>query len=130
MAARRDEMEFLERDRALDALRRLLWQADEGRGSLLLLGGEAGVGKTTLLRRFIHEARSRARVLVGHCDALSTSRALGPLFDVEEPGLNRLLEAGAPRDRIFQTLLTSFSARTRATLLAIEDAHWADEATL
>jgi DNA-binding CsgD family transcriptional regulator len=123
-------MELLERDLALDVLRRLLWQADEGRGSLLLLGGEAGVGKTTLLRRFLVEASSRARVLIGHCDALSTPRALGPLFDVGEPALNRLLDAGAPRDRIFQTLLARFNSRTRATLLAIEDAHWADEATL
>lgn len=123
-------MELLERDSALETLRRLLWQADEGRGSLLLLSGEAGVGKTTLLRRFLDEASSRARILIGHCDALSTPRALGPLIDVNDPTLNRLLDDGTPRDRIFQTLLAHFAARTRATLLAIEDVHWADEATL
>ena len=44
-------MELLERSDALDAMHRLLRQAGDGRGCLLLLGGEAGVGKTALLGR-------------------------------------------------------------------------------
>ena len=48
-----------------------------GRGRLAFVSGEAGVGKTALLRRFCAGER-RARVLWGACDALFTPRALGP----------------------------------------------------
>jgi DNA-binding CsgD family transcriptional regulator/tetratricopeptide (TPR) repeat protein len=123
-------MELLERDQALEELRCLLRQADAGRGCLLFLGGEAGVGKTSLLRRFIAEAQDSVRALVGHCDALSTPRPLGPLFDIGDSALTRLLDEHAPRDLLFRTLLSRLTSRTRGTLLAIEDAHWADEATL
>lgn len=123
-------MELLERHCALEDLRHLLHNADRQRGSLLLLGGEAGVGKTSLLQLFAAEARASARVLIGHCDALSTPRALGPLYDFADATLDRLLEANATRDSLLQAILASFAARPRPTLLAIEDAHWADEATL
>jgi DNA-binding CsgD family transcriptional regulator/tetratricopeptide (TPR) repeat protein len=123
-------MELLERDGVLDELHRLLRQAADGRGRLLLLGGEAGVGKTSVLRRFSSEAATCARVLLGHCDPLSTPRALGPLFDIDHPLLNRHLAEDAPRDTIFRAVLACFASTSRPTLLAIEDAHWADEATL
>lgn len=123
-------MELLERHCAQEDLRLMLRNADRQRGSLLLLGGEAGVGKTSLLQQFSTEARSSARVLIGHCDALSTPRALGPLYDIADPTLERLLADHAPRETLLRALLASFAARPQATLLAIEDAHWADEATL
>jgi DNA-binding CsgD family transcriptional regulator/tetratricopeptide (TPR) repeat protein len=123
-------MELLERDHLLDNLHSLLGQAEGGHGRLLLVGGEAGVGKTTLLGRFIEQARARARIWLGHCDALSTPRALGPLFDLGEPTLHRLLENNASREALFHALLDGLATRAGATLLAIEDVHWADEATL
>ncbi len=69
-------MDLLERDPILGELHRLLSEAHEGRGSLLLLGGEAGAGKTTLVRRLSDEVRSQAHVLLGQCDNLSTPREL------------------------------------------------------
>ena len=53
-------------------------------GRLVLVGGEAGVGKTVLLRHFCGQERRSARVLWGACDALFTPRPLGPLLDVAE----------------------------------------------
>jgi predicted ATP-dependent serine protease len=50
-------MDLQERDEFLDTLRRLLQDAGERRGCFLV-GGEAGVGKTALLRRLTVEARS------------------------------------------------------------------------
>jgi predicted ATPase len=47
-------------------------------GRLILVGGEAGVGKTALVREF-SEGR---RVLWGACDPLHTPRPLGPLLDL------------------------------------------------
>ena len=44
------------------------------------MAGEAGVGKTLLLRRFC--APRAARVLWGDCDALFTRSPLGPLTDI------------------------------------------------
>ena len=125
-------MELLERAPFRDELGRLLRLAGQGRGSMLLLGGEAGSGKTVLLRRFAGEVGGRARFLVGACDALSTPRALGPLLDVADadPTLHRLLGELAPRDRLFASLLATLRSGPRPTLLVIEDAHWADEATL
>ncbi len=125
-------MDLLERDAVLDDLHRLLREAGDGRGRLLFLGGEAGVGKTALLRQFTADARSTAIVMRGHCDALSTPQALGPLFDVAgtDPSLQRLLGGSTPRDLLFRGVLDRLTRGSRAVLLAIEDAHWADEATL
>ncbi|MGH2562862.1 MAG: ATP-binding protein, partial [Thermomicrobiales bacterium] len=75
-------MELLERTPYLRELDGLLREAAAGRGRLVLLGGEAGVGKTSLVRRFASEAHPTARVLAGACDPLSTPRPLGPLLDI------------------------------------------------
>lgn len=125
-------MDLLERDDVLVELRRLLHEARETRGCLLLIGGEAGVGKTALAPCFAEEARTAASVMLGQCDALSTPRALGPLFDVAtaDPALRRLLSDSAPRDLLFRAVLARFRSGGPSVMLVIEDAHWADEATL
>jgi ATP/maltotriose-dependent transcriptional regulator MalT len=51
------------------------------RGRLVLVGGEAGVGKTALLRRFCDNRAGRARVLWGACDALFTPADAGGPFE-------------------------------------------------
>ncbi len=98
----------------------------------MLIGGEAGSGQAALLRHFADIASPIATVLIGHCEALSTPRALGPLFDVAfaEPTLVQLLNASAPRDHLFRAVLTRLSSGARPTVLGIGDADWADEATL
>jgi DNA-binding CsgD family transcriptional regulator len=123
-------MDLLERDHVWQELQRLLAQARAGHGCLLLLGGEAGIGKTVLLRALRDDVQPSARVVVGHCDALSTPRALGPLFDFDDPSLNQLLTENASRDVIFRQVLTEVCNRGPLTLMTIEDIHWADEATL
>jgi ATP/maltotriose-dependent transcriptional regulator MalT len=125
-------MDLLERDHALDTMRQRLHDAAESHGWLLLVGGEAGVGKTTLLRHFIEDARVSAHVMIGHCDALSTPRPLGPLFDVasSDLALNRLLLDNSPRELLFRMVLNRLSGSRNPVILVIEDAHWADEATL
>jgi predicted ATPase len=126
-------MELLERQAYCEELQALLRRAAEGRGCLALLGGEAGVGKSALIGQFIESVRGRARVLVGVCDPLSTPRPLGPLLDVASAlggEVGRLLQEDARRDRVFEAVLAELSVGTRPTVFVVEDAHWADEATL
>lgn len=124
-------MELLERAEALDVLVDGLRGAASGSGSVVLVAGEAGLGKTVLLRTFAADARRRADVLWGLCDSLSTPRPLGPLRDVADelggtvPGL---LRDGAPPHELFAAVLEELRAPPR--VIVVEDLHWADEATL
>jgi predicted ATPase len=75
-------MELLEREAFLEALEGLPPGAGGGRGCPVLVGGEAGTGKTALVRAFCDRHLTDARVLWGACDALRTPRPLGPLLDI------------------------------------------------
>ena len=126
-------MELLEREQHLGALDGWLKEAAAGCGRIVFIGGEAGVGKTSLVDRFCRLAHGRARVLRGACDALSTPRPLGPLLDVAAIAggeLDRLLSEDAAPDRVFRATLAELNAGLTPTVVVIEDAHWADEATL
>ena len=127
-------MELLERDTFLADLERLLADAAAGRGRLVFVGGEAGVGKTAFVGRVAESARKTARVLVGACDPMSTPRPLAPVLDIAATvggTLERLLaDSGQPRHRILRAILGELSGGLRPTLAVFEDAHWADEATL
>ena len=75
---------LLERSEQLDALDgHLAAVREQGRGRLVLIAGEAGIGKTALVRAFCGAAAAAA-VLWGACDALFTPRPLGPFVDIAE----------------------------------------------
>lgn len=123
---------FLEREEQLGALCAALERSSPGHGRLVFVAGEAGVGKTTLLRRFCEEPGGSARVLWGFCDSLFTPGPLGPLLDVSRTTrgeLEQAVLAGAgPRD-VHRALLAELGEES-PTILVLEDLHWADEATL
>lgn len=124
---------LLERDPFLDALLTAKKQADSGRGRTVLVEGEAGIGKTTLLQEFAGRANSGAKVLWGWCEALSTPRPLGPLQDMArrlDPAIADLVDNAARPDRLFAALLNTLQAAESTTVMIFEDVHWADEATL
>jgi DNA-binding CsgD family transcriptional regulator/tetratricopeptide (TPR) repeat protein len=126
-------MPLLERQSALDTLGGWFAEARAGRGRLVLVGGEAGVGKTSLVNEFALRQRPVARVLWGACDPLTTPRPLGPLADMAPAlggRLDQLLRDEAPREVLFPALLGRLRDSRVATVLVIEDVHWADEATL
>jgi DNA-binding CsgD family transcriptional regulator len=124
-------VDLLERAKPLEELVRLASEASCGRGSLVLVGGEAGVGKTALVRRFAELLPPDVRVLWGACDPSASPRPLGPLVDVAgalDAGFRRLLDRETPRGTLFAALRDVLAASTQ--VLVFEDVHWADEATL
>jgi DNA-binding CsgD family transcriptional regulator len=110
----------------IDAVRR------SSRGRLLIVGGEAGVGKTALLRRVCDDRPPGTRLLWGTCDALITPRPLGPFLDIAESTggeLEELLETGAAAFEVAAALMRELRTRS-PTILVLDDVHWADDATL
>ncbi|UBV45366.1 AAA family ATPase (plasmid) [Deinococcus taeanensis] len=126
-------MTLLERAAPLDQLLAWSGEAAAGKGRLVLLAGEAGVGKTVFLRSFVSRLARPGPVLQGACDPLSTPRPLGPLLDIA-PLLgvtfeHLLLEPGQ-REQAFRAFLAYLTNDRRAPVVIFEDVHWADDATL
>jgi len=135
------------RESQLEALASALDAAAAGRGRVVLFSGEAGIGKTALLRRFADLARAqRTRVAIGECLESDARMPLGPFAGVlESLERQRLLRAGSTRPeaeigvidgaarerlhRSFRALFTGLS-KTTALVVAIEDLHWGDETSL
>jgi ATP/maltotriose-dependent transcriptional regulator MalT len=126
-------MEILERQVELEALGRHLREVSAHAGRLVFICGEAGIGKSTLVEQFIHKSPRATRVLWGHCDALETSRVLGPLNEViAGMGISRNTSpaATASRERLFPEVLAQLSPPNPVRIVILEDLHWADELTL
>src|SRR5215471_2861355 len=117
-------MRLVERDELLTRLGACLDEAPTT-GRLALVGGEAGVGKTSLVRSFVEACPDGVRVVWGACDPLSTPRALAPFQDMA-PFADVLAER-PERYALLTALLDELSLRT---VMVVEDAHWADGATL
>src|SRR5215218_5449560 len=116
-------MELIERGAYLAALGEHLGSAVAGHGRLVLVGGEAGVGKTSLVRAFANEQDGKAKVVWSACDGLFTPEPLAPLDELA-PGLDRT----RGRTEVFAAALEALDSQ--ATIAVVEDVHWADEATL
>lgn len=127
-------------------LREELAAAIAGRGRLVIVDGEAGIGKTTLARDLVREATSRrVRVLSGHCYDRMNAPPYGPWLELfesyeTEPSLP------APPASFAEGRLTRVSSQAGlfndvrrflaelagqgSVLILLEDLHWADPASL
>ena len=125
-------MALLEREAQLASLGEYAGEARQGDGRLVLIAGEAGVGKSALVEE-VERGLPEATWCWGACDGLFTPRPLGPLFDIASTLGGELLElcrADAPREELFSALLRQVSAPGELHVLVVEDIHWADEATI
>ena len=67
-------MELLERDKYLGELEHSFNRLSDYSGLVVLISGEAGIGKTSLVESFVQTVEERATILWGTCDALFTPR--------------------------------------------------------
>ena len=125
-------MELLEREAALATLAEAREAAGRGQGRIVFVTGEPGIGKTSLVSRFVLDLGPAERVLLGTCDDLLIPRPLGPIRDLAGSASDELQEAlaagAAPHD-IQALVLAELDMRPQPTVLVLEDVHWADDAT-
>src|SRR5262245_10473041 len=126
------------RDRELARLHDRLTAAQDHRGSLVLIAGEAGIGKTALADRLAHAAtEARLTVLAGHCYGRTETPPYGPWREIARrvetlpdaagvPPVPRLDGATSQADLFAQArdFLVALSS-TRPLVLVLEDLHWA-----
>lgn len=123
---------LLERDSQLATLREYADEATRGVGRVVLVEGEAGIGKSALLEE-LESSRPDASWAWGACEGLSTPRPLAPLHDLAEQlggDLAVLCRAAAPRQQLFDAVVDHLRTREGLCTLVFEDVHWADDATL
>jgi predicted ATPase/DNA-binding CsgD family transcriptional regulator len=153
------QMPFIGRDADLRLLELVLTRAAAGSGSVVLISGEAGIGKTRLCQELSRSHRGRGgQVLLGRAFPEEAAISFGAIADAlraarrGEPPLWQaalarasVLWAIAPelaaarqverrsfdRPVLFEALLDAVdeAAGDRVTLWVLEDLHWADEAT-
>jgi ATP/maltotriose-dependent transcriptional regulator MalT len=106
--------------------------AQTRRGQLALVCGEAGIGKTALLRQFRSGLPRRFTVLWGACDPLFTPRPLGALIEPAEElgGEIAALVAGESRPYEVAGALLAGLRGCAPSVLVLDDMQWSDEATL
>src|SRR5947209_13995086 len=126
------QMRLLEREAALAALAEYAEDTSRGDGRIVLVAGEAGVGKTAVVEALRGQLGS-ARWLWGACEGSFTPRPLGPVYDVAAQvggDLASACDGDASRQQMFRALLDALTSHDGVTVLCLEDLHWADEATL
>lgn len=126
-------MELVERAGFMATLETEFENVIDGEGRCILVTGEAGIGKTSLVKNFSARKKKMCKTYIGTCDALFTPRPLAPLYD-----LLLQMQGDVPKnianinDRVglFTGFLHQLENQKETTLIVIEDIHWADEATM
>jgi DNA-binding CsgD family transcriptional regulator/tetratricopeptide (TPR) repeat protein len=145
---------FVGRDREVALLTQALVEP-----AVVLVEGEAGIGKSRLVQEFVTATPGCHRIAVGVCPPFRESPTLGPIVEavhrsretIAELGLSPLAGALRPlfpewaddlpatpepladppaaRHRLFRALAELING-LGVTVLVVEDVHWADVATL
>jgi DNA-binding CsgD family transcriptional regulator/tetratricopeptide (TPR) repeat protein len=126
-------LQLQERATQMHALRAALDEARGGNGRLAAILGEAGIGKTSLLRAFLSGLGPDVLILRGACEDLSIAEPLGPLRDLaREAGwrLDEVLSGSGGRIAAFSQIVEAIGASPVPVVIVVEDLHWADDATV
>ncbi|GAA1592866.1 AAA family ATPase [Kribbella sancticallisti] len=119
---------LLERDRPIAEL---LAALDHPGGSVALVTGEAGIGKTSVVRSFLDHLPEGVRSFRGACDDLLTPPVLGPLREAfrGSGGAAEKALSGGSLDVVLEGITADVSG-SKLSVLVIEDVHWADDVTI
>jgi len=128
-----DNMELIERDNFLSSLNSGFKEAAAGEGYCFFIMGEAGIGKTSLVKAFLKKTEDESVQYIGACDSLFTPRPLGPLYDLalqmNEDWINEIHSVSS-RAELFSRFAQELTQKSKPVIIVFEDIHWADEATL
>lgn len=151
-----DPSELVERTTELECIEQLLAKAAAGAGMMVFIEGEAGIGKTGLVRAAGRSAAGHSmRVLAARGGELEQGLAFGVLRDLLAPyqqrpydGSDAFVGAAALAASVLSPTIepgptiaaattlhglywfTAGLAATAPTLLTVDDAHWCDAPTL
>jgi tetratricopeptide (TPR) repeat protein len=134
---------FVGRSSELEELRAGLDDTAAGRGSLFLLSGEPGIGKTRLMQELAREAAERGwRVAAGRCweeggapaywPWIQAVRALGGDFEGLAVATGESVDPETARFRLFDAVAQFLveTSRGRPLIVVLDDLHAADAASL
>src|SRR5687768_13580530 len=98
---------LLEREGVLERLRELAADARRGHGRLVLVSGEAGIGKTAVVSAFVEGLGRESVAYWGSSDAVSPPRPFAAVADIAQRTGGALRDAmiAADRDRVFDAFL-------------------------
>lgn len=120
---------LVEREQQLEALGEVFDEPSQG--SVVLVSGEAGHGKTSLVNSFLSGLDHRYRILISACEPLDIPAAFGPLFDIIDDlpeDLRQDVKLASGRMPVYAGMFDMM--KNDRMVLVVEDLHWADEATL
>ena len=126
-------MALIEREGLLASLQKHFENIADGEGHCIFINGEAGVGKTALVKAFCKKQVDECSMYQGACDALFTPRPLAPLYDIlwqVNKGRWPTSPSSEERSALFADFFQELSAKKGKVLIVFEDIHWADEGTL
>ena len=126
-------MELIERAVFLASLQNAFTHVETNEGHCVFVTGEAGIGKTSLIKVFSKELKNNCNIYQGTCDALFAPRPLAPLYDILLQlgiNLNENTVDFTDRTLFFSKLFYELKNKTTTSVIIFEDIHWADDATL
>src|SRR5215211_7123508 len=134
---------FVGRARELRDLVAALDEAGDGRGRLVLLSGEPGIGKTRLMQEVARQAADRGwQVAAGRCweeggapaywPWIQAVRALGGDFERLAAATGESVDPQTVRFRLFDSVAQFLveTANARPLVVLLDDLHAADTASL
>ena len=126
-------MELIERDDFLALLQAQFNNVESGEGHCIFVSGEAGIGKTAMIKSFCKEQKGIYNIYQGACDSLFTPRPLAPLYDIMWQVKSDLWQSSntiEERSVLFAGFFRELNNQKERFIIVFEDVHWADEATL
>lgn len=126
-------MQLIEREEFLDSLQGKFQKIQEGEGHTVFVCGEAGIGKTSLVKAFNKSLSEDAKVLLGTCDSMFAPQPLAPVMDIMFQLQEDIADADhaiTDRSVYFSSVFRELKKQNQSFIIFFEDIHWADEATL